>query len=138
MILVPVSKDSLEMIASWISSLVSRGERLEKERQAKVQAALRSLMEAVTSTRAYLAEIREHPERQSADKQHEITGKWMDAGEKIFPVNQDLAATYFLKAEYWSDPDGWVAAGKDAYLVNLDRITELGRAALGVNKPKAQ
>jgi hypothetical protein len=138
MILVPVSKDSLEMIGSWISSLVSRGERLEKERQAKVQEALKSLMEAVTSTRAYLAEIREHPEKQSAEKQHEITCKWMDAGQKIYPINQDLASTYFLKAEYWSDPDGWVAAGKDDYLVNLDRVSELGRAALGIHMPEAR
>jgi len=127
---VPLATDSLKMIGEWVASLVHRKDEQDKQKMVQLEAAIQALMEAVTATRAYLAEIRDHPEKQSDPKQGEIAQKWMDAGTKIYPIDGGLADTYFLKADYWSDPKGWVAAGKDETLINLDRVFDLGRQAL--------
>lgn len=130
MIPVPLSVDSLKMISGWVGSLVHRKDKHDAKSQAQIESAVQALMEAVTMTRAYLSEVRDHPERQNDARQGDITKKWIDAGTKIYPIDGTLANTYFLKADYWSDPKGWVAAGKDETLINLDRVFDLGRQAL--------
>ena len=45
-------------------------------------------------------------------------------------VDPNLANRYFMKADYWSDRQGWTKAQKDEQLIQLDEVYRRGREAL--------
>jgi hypothetical protein len=51
---------------------------------------------------------------------------WGLAGVAMLSVNEELAQLYVMKADYWSDRDGWEAKKKDTVLIELDEVFRLG------------
>jgi len=106
--------------------------RNEKAAQKKTEtkAALTSLILAATETRQYLADTRKRGAKRDPAREHNLAALWVNAGMDMTPVDAKLANRYLLKADYWSDRQGWTKAQKDEQLIQLDEVYRLGREAL--------
>lgn len=62
---VPVSLNTVRELIKSVESILQRKQRNEEEKRKHANAALEALLDAVTSTRQYLALVRDHPERQT-------------------------------------------------------------------------
>lgn len=103
---------------------------LANEKKAETKAALESMLEAVMNTKTYLARLRENPANRSLDVQSHLAQLWAKAGTDMYPIDDDLAVRYVMKADYLSDPDGWDARRNDKTLIELEEIFRLGREVL--------
>jgi hypothetical protein len=115
--------DFLPSVANWVHN---------GHEQSKVQTkeALESLMKAVTETRQYLAILRTDPGRFDLQRQARLSSLWIAAGVAMAPINGNIASTYLMKADYWSDPEGWQGTADDSVLIELDNVFEAGTNAL--------
>jgi hypothetical protein len=106
--------------------------RAEKnaQKQLATKAALTSLVLAATEPRQYLADVRMDPAAKSFEREHKLAALWANAGMDMGPINGEVANAYLLKADYWSDRDGWSQAAKDERAIQLDEVYRLGREAL--------
>jgi hypothetical protein len=135
MVPVPFSMDIVKQLGGWIKTAVDRHDEFAKQKRADRDDAIQAMMNAVIETRTYLAAIKLHPEKRDDGIQKALSLKWTDAGLKMNRFSDSTASLYLLKADYWSDPQGWADDKKDDYIIELDRVFELGRKAL---LPKAK
>jgi hypothetical protein len=124
--------EAMKAIANWAASFVNWKRGVDVQKQAQADIALTSLMAAVTQTRHYLATLRNHPEGRNPDRQAALVALWSEAGRHMLPIEPNLAGAYLLKADYWSDPEGWTLQQKDEQIIELDRVFTLGQRALHI------
>lgn len=117
-------------IGSLIKSLFDWKHDQSLQKQAQTKAALTSLVLAASETRQYIAAVRRDATSRDFSKEHQLSTLWANAAIDMQLVNGELANGYLLKADYWSDPEGWTAAAKNEQVIQLDEIYRLGREAL--------
>lgn len=101
------------------------------ERQA-VADALAAAVSIANRTMRYIAHRRtgalRDPQEESA-----LSQGWTDAGVKLFQLPQsanELANRFFLKAEYWSDPESWTDDRINGAMIQLDELAKESRETL--------
>lgn len=125
-----VYMEGAKAIAGWLGSIVNWRHSQTVEKEAQITAALTSLMNAARETRLYLASIRHTPGHHDIAREAHLAQLWSKAGIDISFIDSDLATRYLMKADYWSDPQGWTEAEKDERLIQLDEVLRLGQEAL--------
>ena len=120
----------LKAISGWVWSIVTWRQNNAEKEDAKADEALASLMKAALETRHYLALVRDNPQLRDMEKEKNLATLWSTAGIDMSHINGELAMRYLMKADYWSDTEGWTAADNDERLIQLDEVLRLGRQAL--------
>jgi len=115
------------------------------KRESEKKAANETLLAAVTianRTIQYIARRRREngtPGANAPTNQRDLTEEsalsqeWAAAGAKLArlgPFGEELANRYFLKAQYWSDPDSWTQERIDSARIRLDELAEESRKFL--------
>jgi hypothetical protein len=108
----------------------------QAERQA-VADALAAAVNVANRTMRYIARRREGGQR---DQQEEaaLSQGWTEAGVKLFQLPKpadELTNRFFLKAEYWSDPQSWTDERVNAAMIRLDELAKESRETLLGMKP---
>jgi len=124
------SLSGLKAVADWAGSILAWRQNNAHERNARADAALTSLMDAALETRHYLALVRDNPQLRDKAKEQSLAGLWSKAGIDMSHIDSDLAGRYLMKADYWSDTEGWTDADNDERLIQLDEVLRLGREVL--------
>lgn len=120
----------MKALAGWIGSLIAWRQTNIHERDAQVTTALTSLMDAALDTRHYLAFVKSNPQMKNPDKERELAKLWAKAGIDMSYIDSEIAGRYLMKADYWSDTQGWTEAEKDETLIQLDEVLRLGQEVL--------
>jgi hypothetical protein len=98
------------MLKTLLDALDTYGRWLERRRQAKQgqseaqTKAVRSVLLAVSSTRAYLYDLRQG-ERQDRSREKELSRLWTDAAIDVRSVDQRLSSIAVVSSLGWADPD---------------------------------
>jgi len=98
------------MLKTLLDALDTYGRWLERRRQAKQgqseaqTRAIRSVLLAVSSTRAYLYDLRQG-ERQDRSREKELSRLWTDAAIDVRSVDQRLSSIAVVSSLGWADPD---------------------------------
>jgi hypothetical protein len=61
------------------------------------------------------------------DRERDLAKLWPKAGIDMSYIHSEFAGRYLMKANYWSDTQGWTAAEKDDRLIQLDEVLRLGQ-----------
>ena len=117
-----LASDALNGVGLWIT----RNER----KQERDDAAVRSVLTAVNTTKRYLAR-RERGEPIDRDAEAELVELWTAASVHIRRTDTSLAIRLQKKADYWTNPENWA----DEEIVNngiqIDKIAEDSERLLG-------
>ncbi|SRR5579883_564875 len=116
----------LTQVREWIGTL----SQAEAQDNQQTRAALQSVTFAATETRAYIALTRDQPAARNREKEVALAHLWERAGIDIYQINRDLAERCLLKADFWSDPQGWTLAEKDDSRIRLDELSAEARSLL--------
>jgi hypothetical protein len=127
---VPITMDGLKQVSTWIQGIFNWKHIHDEAKKAEIKNALEALLTAVRETRQYLAIVNAHPLKKDFATEGHLSQLWGAAGVTILPIDEQLAYRYIIKADYWSDRDGWLANNKDTLLIELDEVARLGREAL--------
>ncbi len=98
------------MLKTLLDALDTYGRWLERRRQAKQgqseaqTRAIRSVLLAVSSTRAYLYDLRQG-KRQDRSREKELSRLWTDAAIDVRSVDQRLSSIAVVSSLGWADPD---------------------------------
>jgi len=125
-----VTLDGMKAIVGWLGSLVAWRQTQSHEKDAEITAALTSLMAAALETRHYLALVRDTPHMKNHDEERDLAKLWAKAGIDMSYIDSELAGRYLMKADYWSDTQGWTDEQKDDRLIQLDEVLRLGQEVL--------
>lgn len=112
-----ISGDALGALGLWLT-------KRERE-QERDDAAIRLVLQAVIATKQYIA-VRNSRGGQDVHAERDLAKAWTDAAVAIRHSNPELADRFFLKAEYWTDPNTWTA---DEVTDNQIRIVEIAKSA---------
>ena len=85
--------------------------------------AVRSVMDAVVSTKAYLYDLNEGAKPSRAEER-ELSRKWQRAAMAIRQYDRQLYESAQLKALGWADPREWTRAELRPWAIKLDVIIE--------------
>jgi hypothetical protein len=92
--------DALDTYERWLER-----RRQAKQGQSEAQTkAVRSVLLAVSSTRAYLYDLRQG-ERQDRSREKELSRLWTDAAIDVRSVDQRLSSIAVVSSLGWADPD---------------------------------
>ncbi len=115
----------LQMLVKLRTFLQLRSMRLEKEK-AHVDATLNAVNHAANHTRAYLADVRKNDDAKNRDLERSLSDKWLEVGNALrkidVPEARELHERCFMKARYWSDPDGWNDAIANELDISLENV----------------
>ena len=113
--------DALNGVALWIT----RKER----KQERDDAAVRSVLTAVNTTKSYLAR-RDRGEPADRGAEAELVALWTTASVDIRRTDPPLAQRLQQKAEYWANPENWSDEDIVQNGIRIDEIAEAGRRLL--------
>ena len=125
-----LTMDGMKAIVGWVGSIVTWRQTHNHERDAQVTAALTSLMDAALETKHYLALTRHSPHAKDMGREHDLAKLWAKAGIDMSYIDSEIASRYLMKADFWSDTQGWTDAEKDDRLIQLDEVLRLGQEVL--------
>jgi hypothetical protein len=115
----------LEMVNKLREFLQQRSNRLAAEKEL-VEATLSAVNHAANHTRGYLADLRDNPSNRRREKEIELSDAWVEVGKSLLRINdpaaQKLYDRCFMKAKYWSDPDGYDLSGNDNIDIRLETV----------------
>lgn len=122
----------LDNISDGVKGLIALVEYirgLSQGKQRAYQDAMRSIYEATSQTRHYLADQREG---KSPDRDHEmdLSRLWFEAYEKISRIDPDLADRCLIKSDCWSDPRLFSSERYAHVPLDLDTIFEEAKGQL--------
>ncbi|MGS2719419.1 hypothetical protein [Paraglaciecola aestuariivivens] len=103
---------------------------IRKDRRNETMEAVKLILEAATETRAYLKIIEQNPERKSNEMDMHICGLWMNAGSKIYYIDQNLGDRCMIKADCWSDERLWKSEQYKDTPLKLDSIISSSKEVL--------
>lgn len=123
---------TLDPLVRDLRSLMNRNpDAPEQDRRAIVDA-LSSAVDIARATLAYFADQRTSLQG-NREKERQLSEGWQKAGLKLAalpPPAFELAERYFIKANYWADPDSWTAERIEKARIGLDELSEESRAIL--------
>ncbi len=110
-----LASDALNGVGLWIT----RNER----KQERDDAAVRSVLIAVNTTKRYLAR-RERGEPINRDAEAELVELWTAASVHIRRTDTGLAIRLQKKADYWTNPENWADEEIANNGIQMDKIAE--------------
>ncbi len=116
-----IAGEALNGVGLWIT----RSER----KQERDDAAVRSVLTAVNTTKRYLAR-RERGEPIDREAEAELVELWTAASIHIRRTDPDLAIRLQDKADYWTNPENWTVEEIADNGIRIDDIAEEGRRLL--------
>ncbi len=116
-----LASDALSGVGLWIT-------RRERQ-QERDDAAVRSVLTAVNTTKRYLAH-RERGAPIDREAEAELVELWTAASVHIRRTDQRLARRLAEKAEYWTYPENWAGEEGVKNGIQIDKIAEDGRRLL--------
>lgn len=116
-----IAGEALSGVGLWIT----RRER----RHARDDAAVRSVLTAVASTKLYLAHL-DRGEALDREVEGGLVEYWTDAAINIRRTDPRLAKTLLRKAEYWTNPENWSSEDVAANRIQIDAIAAEGERLL--------
>ncbi|HSS22097.1 MAG TPA: DUF4062 domain-containing protein [Pyrinomonadaceae bacterium] len=129
---------SLIRVTSGLRDLIENTAGASKADRKAVVDALASALEIANRTVRYIA--RRRTEQPDTNEETELSHGWQQAGIELLNIPNppvDLANRYFLKAEYWSDPNLWTDERIDAERIRLTEVAEESRELLlGIESDK--
>lgn len=115
----------VDMVDKLRKFLKLRSDRLEAEKE-QVNEALTAVNRAANHTRGYLADLRNNPNNRNRQKELVLSDAWVEVGERLCRINdpaaQELYDRCFIKARYWSDPEGYDISGDQDVDIRLDSV----------------
>jgi|TARA_R100001369_G_scaffold81698_1_gene112972 hypothetical protein len=116
-----VANDILNGVGLWIA----REERANE----RDDAAIRSVLEAVNSTKRYLASL-DRGEPVNRESEGTLVDLWTNASVHIRRTDLDLSVRLQEKAEYWTNPENWPGDDEAENRIQIDRISRDARNLL--------
>lgn len=116
-----IAGELLNGVGLWIT----RKERKED----RDDAAVRSVLTAVNTTKRYLAS-RQRGEPVDHDIEAELVELWTSASVHIRRTDPELSMRLQEKAEYWTDPENWTGEEVASNRIQIDEIAKEGRRLL--------
>jgi hypothetical protein len=117
-----IAGEALSGVGLWIT----RRER----KQERDDAAVRSVLTAVNTTKRYLAR-RERGDPIDLDAEAELVELWTSAAVHIRRTDPDLAQRLLQKADYWTNPENWSDEDVIANGIRIEEIADEGKHLLG-------
>lgn len=117
-----MASDLLSGVGLWIT----RKER----KQERDDAAVKSVLTAVNTTKFYLAS-QERGEPANRESEAELVDLWTTASVHIRRTDPDLSMRLQEKAEYWANPEHWTKEEITSNGILIDDIAREGRQLLG-------
>src|SRR5712691_8563702 len=108
----------VDAIRLWGERKNESAEALQNKREA-----LRSVMDAVVATKAYLYELSQG-QKPSRSQERDLSHKWQHAAMAIREYDHQLYQSAQLKALGWADPREWKRAELRPWAIKLDVIIE--------------
>jgi len=106
-----------------LKEFVDRKDKTSAEERQRLIEALSESVHVADETIHYIAQRRRGTARDD-EKELALSGKWADAGVKLAALGaRDLADRYFLKAQFWADPDRWTDADVERARIKLEEIS---------------
>lgn len=122
----------LDPVVTGLRTLMEqKANAVEADRRAALEA-LSASVDIANRTLRYLADRRRSGQR-NLEEEKVLAAGWSQAGLAILGLKDpphQLAERYFVKAEYWSDPDPWTDERIKFSKIRLDEITRESRALL--------
>jgi hypothetical protein len=116
--------DDIAKGVSGVKDLILYWKTVRKEKTALVTDAAKAVLTAATSTRAYMADVRDGVKQTDRHQEQALTGLWLDAYQKLLLLNEaELADKCLIKADCWSDHELW---DNPKYSVPVDIDTIIG------------
>jgi hypothetical protein len=115
-----------------VRELIRDGASGPEARRQGVGEALSAAVEIANRTLRDIA-VRRRSGRIDLDEERALAQGWQNAGLKLLNLPEaptDLVNRYFLKAEYWSDPEAWTEHCIDSSKIHLDEISRESREQL--------
>lgn len=117
-----IASDALNGVGLWITQ--------NERKQERDDAAVKSVLTAVNTTKRYLAR-RKRGEPIDRDAEAELVRLWTTAAVHIRRTDSDLAMRLQNKAEYWTNPENWTQDEVVSNGIHIDKIAEEGKRLLG-------
>ena len=116
-----VANDILNGVGLWIT----REERANE----RDDAAIKSVLDAVNSTKRYLASL-DRGEGINRESEATLVDLWTTASVHIRRTDPDLSVRLQEKAEYWTNPEYWTGDEEAENRIQIDRISNEARNLL--------
>ncbi|PYS71302.1 MAG: hypothetical protein DMF73_11030 [Acidobacteria bacterium] len=123
---------SFEPLVHELKGLIERNADASSDKRQAVADALSAAVEIANRTLQYLREP-PPPSDKKSQKENELSQAWQAAGFKLLALPDpptDLANRYFIKAEYWSNPELWTDRRVDEARIRIDEIANESRTVL--------
>lgn len=117
-----IASDALNGVGLWITQ--------RERQQERDDAAVRSVLTAVNTTKTYLAR-RGRGEPIDRDAEAELVKLWTTASVHIRRTDSDLSMKLQDKAEYWTNPENWTQEEVASNGIQIDEIAQRGKQLLG-------
>lgn len=116
-----IAGDILNGVGLWMT----RNER----KQQRDDAAIKSVLTAINSTKRYLAS-RARGEPVDRETEATLIQFWTEASVHIRRTDADLAYRLQEKAEYWTNPENWSEDEVGENRIQIDEISKEGKRLL--------
>ena len=113
-------------LVNGVGLWITRAER----KQERDDAAIRSVLTAVNTTKLYLA-ARNRSEPIDRGIEGNLVELWTTASVHIRRTDFELAQLLLDKAQYWADPESWTHEEVVANGIEIDEISAKARRLLG-------
>ena len=111
----------LECIIEKFIQLIGPIQDLSKDKRELKDNALRSVSHALNETYLYYSGLdKGKPKHEDTEKQ--LSNYWAAAAIPLRHLDQDLAMTCELKAEYWVNPDNWSEEQIHSHGIELGKL----------------
>ena len=97
------------------------------ERKRQADEVTRLVLTACNETQAYLADLRDDPNKRDRKRERKLSGDWQEAGIAMRGLGDEgekVGNRFFEKAKFWSDPTGWTQEDVDRANISLQSIEE--------------
>lgn len=132
--------DILFSVFDRLKDLIQKGVNARKAERLAVTEALTSAVNIANRTIRYIAR-RRNGDAKDPQEESALSQGWAEAGGKLLQVPtgnnaetkkyfNTLANRFFLKAQYWSDPESWTDTKVDAAKICLDELAKEARETL--------
>ena len=122
----------LDPLMTRLGELIRDESNGPEARRQSIGEALSAAVEIANRTLRYIA-FRRRSGHIDLDEENALAQGWQNAGLKLLDLPEaptDLVNRYFLKAEYWSDPEAWTDDRIDSSRIRLDEISKESREQL--------
>jgi hypothetical protein len=120
---------TLKGTADYAAKVIGKIARANKETREQWKTAVSRLQKAVLQTKLYVSAL-DRGEPMNRRTEHRLVALWGDAATEFYDLDGSLASRLQLKAEYWTQPEGWTSQQVRDAGIALDHVAEYTRQLL--------